>query len=742
MTNHNLGKAPRSRTHAGVLAWGVAGLAVLLGLATGRAQSSRPGMGAIPYADALGTGVTFRVWAPNATSVAVPGSFNGWSLNANYLVKESVSSGIWSGDIPAARNGNEYKYYLSGSLWKRDPRNRKVVNSSGNSIVYDPNTFNWGGDTRLSVTNSDLVIYELHVGAFYDPTPGSGGPGKFADAITKLDYLTNLGINAVELLPVAEFPGDLSWGYNLAEPYAVENTGYGGPDGLKNFVKAAHQRGIRVLLDVVHNHYGPSDLDLYSFDTGSGPSIYFYTAPDIKDTPWGSRPNYATDGVRSYISDNFKMWLDEFHVDGFRWDSVGTMRQYAPNYYSIPEADTLIQSINSTVIHANHPGAFSIAEDQSSGLNFDGEWDRGFGDTLINTVVTGNDTDRNMNTLFSAMNSSGFFRVVYTETHDLVGNLNGTGAQRLPYRIQSADPTGYFARKRSMLGAAVIMSMPGIPMLFMGQEMLAVSQFADNSPLDWSRANTYSNVVNYYRDLTRLRRNLDGVSLGFTGPNISWHVVDNTAKVLAFHRWGAGANDQVMVVMNFSNKALTNYNVGGFPANGNWYVNLNSDWPVYGADFENKGGGMVTVSGSSAPLTLGRYSVQILSRQALPNLDADGDGLRNGWEQEHFGNPTSAIASADDDLDGATNLQEQAADTNPNAAGSVFKFTNLQTGNGQVTLTWTGGQAVRQVLKQASSVNGPWTAIYTNNPPTAITNTITRALPISSAAFYRLETAP
>ncbi|MEI2726383.1 MAG: alpha-amylase family glycosyl hydrolase [Verrucomicrobiota bacterium] len=228
-------------------------------------------MGATPYADALGTGVTFRVWAPNATSVAVPGQFNGWNTTANYLGKEAGTEN-WSDDIAAARPGHEYKYHLNGAIWKRDPRGRKVVNSAGNTIVYDPNAFNWAGDSRLAVHQPDLVIYEMHVGAFYDPTPTSGGHGRFADAMTKLDHLASLGINAVELLPLAEFPGDNSWGYNPADPYAVENIGYGGPDGLKNFVKAAHARGIHVLLDVVHNHYGPSDLDLWGFDNGIPPA--------------------------------------------------------------------------------------------------------------------------------------------------------------------------------------------------------------------------------------------------------------------------------------------------------------------------------------------------------------------------------------------------------------------------------------------------------------------------------------
>jgi len=723
------------------------GLTVLTGsilLTTAHAQSSRPGMGSIPYSDGSGTGVTFRIWAPDATNVAVRGTFNvgGFNNTSNFLVKESSSTGLWSIDDTNARAGDQYKYYLNGSLWKMDPRSRLVVNSTDNSIVYDPAAFNWGGDTRLSVTNSNLVIYELHVGAFYDPTLVTGGPGKFTDAMTKLDYLAGLGVNAVELMPIAEFPGDYSWGYNPSDPDAVENTGYGGPDGLKAFVKAAHQRGIRVLLDVVHNHWGSGDLDLWTFDAGVGPGIYFYTAANIKDTPWGPRPNYATEGVRSYIIDSIRMWLDECHVDGFRWDAVGAIRFYDPGHVEIPEADTLLQYINGTTIHTEHPGAISIAEDQSSGMNFDGEWDVSFGDKLIGEMVKSTDSSRDMAGLFSAMNGSGFSRVLYDETHDLTGDLNGTGAQRLPVRIQSSAATGFFARKRSMLAAAVVMTTPGTPMIFMGQEMLITNQFADNKPLNWGNQTTQSNVVNYYHDLIRLRRNLDGVSLGLTGPNITSHVVDDTAKVLAYHRWGAGPNDQVMVVMNFSNKALTNYPVSGFPADGTWYVNLNSDWPIYGSDFENKGNGFVPVSGGNGQITLGRYSVQILSRQALPNLDSDGDGLLNGWEQAHFGDPLSASPTADNDGDGANNLQEQAAGTDPNLASSVLQFTGVQLTGTNITLSWRGGQTARQLIQQSTNVSGGWIPIYTNQPPTPVSNSIVVPLSVGSGVYFKIQIAP
>jgi 1,4-alpha-glucan branching enzyme len=347
-----------------------------------------------------------------------------------------------------------------------------------------------------------------------------------------------------------------------------------------------------------------------------------------------------------------------------------------------------------------------------------------------------------MSALQGAINQSGFHRVVYSETHDLVGGLNGSGAQRLPYRIAPASPTNYFARKRSMLAAGMVMTTPGIPMIFMGQEMLAVTQFADNAPLDWNRTNTYAPVVAYYRDLIRLRRNVDGASLGLTGPNISWHNLDNTSKLFSFHRWGAGPNDQVMAVFNCSNVTLTNYTITGFPANGAWFVNFNSDWKAYGSDFGNVGSSLVQVSGGNGTITIGPYSVLIMSRTALPNLDSDGDRLSNGWEQAYFGDPLSAVADADDDHDGATNLQEQAADTNPLSAVSVLRITKVQVGTSDVTVSWQGGLTARQVMQQATNAIGPWKSVFTNMPPTAISNSVTLPALAAPPVFFRVQAGP
>ncbi len=587
-----------------------------------RAQSARPGWGSTPYRTGGQTGVTFRVWAPNATNVTVPGEFNTWSTTANPLVKEGTN-GVWSADVPGALPGQQYKYLLNGNLWKRDPRNRKCVSSGGNSIVYDPAAFNWGGDGFPAPALEDLVVYELHIGTFYDSNTGNSLPGTFANAIAKLDYLKDLGVSAVEVLPIAEFPGDYSWGYNPADPYAVENVGYGGPDGLKAFVKACHARGLAVLLDVVHNHYGPSDLDLWNFDgwTGGGNQggIYFYQDAGLCCTSYGSRPNYSRQPVRDYIQDNFRLWLDEYHLDGFRWDTPGLMMN-ASGYGYVSEAATLIQTITG-MIRSSYPGKINIAEDVT-GMGFDSTWDLSFPYSLT-PQLTNQDLNAVANLLVNNVTFGGsadLTRVVYLESHDVVGDLNG-GA-RLPTAIDPTTPNSYRARKLSTLGAALTFTAPGVPMLFQGQEMLEHRQFRDTLPVDWSRTVTYTNIVQLYRNLVRLRRNLDGVTPGLKGDQCSVYRVDNANKLLAYRRWKNGAaNQDAVVVANFGNTTRSNYSLT-FPRGGQWYVYFNSDSTRYGADYSNVGPGRVTASGTpaAASITLGPYSVLILSQAPPPVL--------------------------------------------------------------------------------------------------------------------------
>jgi 1,4-alpha-glucan branching enzyme len=593
------------------------------------AQSSRPGWGATPYHDSLGTGVVFRVWAPNATSASVPGQFNGWSTSATPLSKEltnGIWNGVWSANVTGVTTGSQYKYFFNGNLWKQDPRARldsQPGSASGaNCIVYDPSAFDWTGDSFIPPTLNDLCIYEMHIGTFY-----TNGVSDFLAATNKLDYLVKLGVNAVEVMPIAEFPGNNDWGYDLVQPFAVENTSYGGPDGFKAFVRACHARGVAVLLDVVHNHYGTTDLDMWNFDgySGGGPlggGIYFYESnTNLQITPWGdTRPNFSSNQVRNFVQDNFAMWLNEYHVDGFRWDAPYNMMHGNDGSY-IPDAGNLTTNINA-MIHTSYTGKISIAENVFDSFGFDSTWDIGFPYVVTPVLVNAVDANRDMTVIANAVQNTvsygggqaGSNRVVFLESHDVVGDLNG--GVRLATAIDTNTPNSYWARKRSTLGAAVIFTAPGVPMLFQGQEMLENRQFSSSRPVDWNKTNTYSYIVQLYRDLISARRDLKGYTPGLEGDQCSMLQVDNVNKLVAYHRWKSVApNQDVVVIANFANMTYNNYTLD-FPSVGTWYVHFNSDSTNYGSDYGNIGNSFVNASGNpaTASVAIGPYSAIILSQ--------------------------------------------------------------------------------------------------------------------------------
>ncbi len=559
--------------------------------------SGHPGVGAIPYTG-QGFGVTFRTWAPNATGVRVAGTFNNWSATSHPLFSEG--NGWWSVDVPSIFPGNQYKFVVvkpGGTLlWKNDPRARRLTNSTGNSIIYNPNAYVWTTANFTMPAWNELVIYELHLGTF-NVAAGDAPPSTFDEARQRLDSLKDLGINAISLMPICEFPGDLSWGYNPSYPYAVESA-YGTPDDLKEFVDAAHARGIAVFHDLVYSHFGPNDMDLWQFDgwaPGTLGGIFFYN--DYRAyTPWGTtRPDYGRGEVRSYIRDNAMMWLEEFRMDGHRWDGTKYVRKVDQNGADIPDGWSLLQYVNNEV-DAAQPWKIQIAEDLddnewitkgtgAGGAGFDSQWDGSFVHPIRDAIITGNDADRNMFSVRDAIahgyNGSAFQRVVYTESHDEVAN----GKQRVPEEIWPGNASSWFSKKRSTLGAVVVMGSPGVPMLFMGQEFLENGWFADNDPLDWSKATTFAGIRSMYRDLIAMRKNAGGVTRGLTGPNTNVFHVDNGAKLVAWHRWmDGGERDDVLVVANFANAGRTNYRIG-VPRSGLWRCRFNSDWSGYDAGF-------------------------------------------------------------------------------------------------------------------------------------------------------------
>ena len=541
-------------------------------------------------------GTTFRVWAPNADEVCVAGEFNDWDYGEGLLAWEG--DGYWSGDVDGARRLDEYKFVIRNGanwIWRNDPYARRLTNSIGNSIIDDPNHHIWNDDFTMPGWN-DLVIYEMHIGTF-GVTPEGNVPGRLEHVTSRLDHLAELGVNAVELMPFYEFPGDMSWGYNPSHPFAPE-VHYGTPEEFKWFVEEAHDRGIAVMADVVFSHLGPTDLDLWQFDgwnVDGGGGIYFYQ-DDWADTPWGPRPDYGRSEVRQYIRDNFMYWLDEFHIDGYRVDSTAYMHGTGDGE-AIPDGWNLLQYINND-IDADQPWKFITAEDMrgdhsitnstfSGGAGFDSQWDPGFVHPIRDGVAATYDSDRDMNEVRNAIlnqySGDAMARVIYTESHDEVAN----GSTRLPEEICPGCADSWAAKKRSTLAAAVLMASPGVPMLFQGQEFLEDGWWSDDVPLDWDRADVFSGILQMYKDLIACRRNFWGQTEGLRGSNTNVFHQNNTDKILAWHRWQhGGGGDDVVIAANFSNQGKGSYRIG-LPGPGTWYVRFNSDSSKYDESFSN-----------------------------------------------------------------------------------------------------------------------------------------------------------
>ena len=598
-------------------------------MAQDNATQVQKGMGAIVHKG----GVAFRVWAPNAQSVFVKGEFNDWSDNATPLEQEE--NGYWYADVVAAKPGDEYKFVLINGdqkLERIDPYARHVTNSVGNGVIYDPSNFDWENDHFVLPPHNELVIYELHVGSFFSDAENK--PGDFETAIEKLGHLKRLGINAIEIMPVVEFAGDLSWGYNPAQIFAVESS-YGGPDQFKRFVREAHQRGFGVIQDVVYNHLGPSDLDLWQFDgwseNGKG-GIYFYN-DHRAETPWGStRPDYGREEVRRFIHDNAIMWLKEYHIDGLRYDSTLYIRTINGNEENqLPEGWTLAQQINGD-IRARFPHAILIAEDlrnnswitkpvEEDGAGFHCQWDANFVHPVRDVVTQAQDEHRSMDSIQKSIsfryNDDAFRRVVYSESHDEVAN----GKARVPQEINSDDPTGWYAQKRSTLAAGLVFTSPGIPMLFQGQEFLQGEWFRDDVPLNWDMNDQFRGIVRLYRDLIHLRLNTKGYSRGLCGQFINIFHVNEADNIIAFQRWDQhGPGDDVVVVLNFSSAPKEGYDIG-MPATGSWKLRLNSDATIYSNDFKGFFSGDVeALEGTRdgldawATISIGPYSMLIYTQ--------------------------------------------------------------------------------------------------------------------------------
>src|ERR1051326_3775698 len=277
---------------------------------TGLAFEARRGGGAIHLSQHLGAtpaadGVEFRVWAPAASSVGVDLPETG-----DIVAMDRDDDGVWSTTLRDAKPGTRYFYRLNGDLRRPDPYSRfQPEGVHGPSQVVDAASYQWHDHQWRGLAIQGLVIYQAHV--------GTGTPEGTLDAlIGQLSRLKDLGVTAIQLLPLAEFTGTRNWGYDSVDLFAVSHN-YGGPDALRRFVDAAHSQGLGVILDVIYNHLGPDGNYLRDF------SPDYFT--ERHHTPWGAAVNYEGPNsawVRKLVVDNVRYWLREYHADGLRLDAT------------------------------------------------------------------------------------------------------------------------------------------------------------------------------------------------------------------------------------------------------------------------------------------------------------------------------------------------------------------------------------------------------------------------------------
>ena len=431
----------------------------------------------------------YEVWAPAAREVSI-------RIDGVEHAMSAADGGWFRLPGVPAHAGARYAFRLDqGELWLPDPRSLSQPEGvHADSEVVDPRTLR-GGSPWAGLDLRGKVLYELHVGTF---TPGpEGRGGSFDSAIEKLDELAALGVDAVELLPVAAFPGERGWGYDGVGMYAV-HAGYGGPQGLARFVDAAHERGLAVLLDVVHNHLGPAGNYLGMF----GP--YF---TQEHETPWGAAVNLDQPGsreVRDFLLGSVRQWLVEFGIDGLRLDAVHELRDDSGRHYLAELADTVAgwsEAVGrplTLIAESDRNQPATVSPTFADGLGMDMQWaddvhhgvhawitgeragyygDFGSAEALATvlervflhagTFSTFRGRSWGAPVDLASPHYDGHSFVTFLQDHDQVGNR--AAGDRIHHGISSGAHAA---------AIALILLGPGTPMLFQGEEWAASSAFA------------------------------------------------------------------------------------------------------------------------------------------------------------------------------------------------------------------------------------------------------------------------
>ncbi len=417
----------------------------------------------------------FSVWAPEVTNVRLKLV----TPSEQIISMERDAFGYWTAQATEVQEDTRYFYELDGELARPDPASLSQPDGvHGPSAVVNLHDFAWTDAGWEGIAMEEMVIYELHVGTFTSE-------GTFDPIINRLDYLLDLGVNTIELMPVAQFPGSRNWGYDGVYPFAVQSS-YGGARGLQRLVNACHQKGMAVLLDVVYNHMGPEGNYLADF----GP--YF---TDKYNTPWGKALNFDDaycDGVRTFFLQNALMWLNDFHIDGLRLDAIHAIKDMGAKHFlqELSEAvDALEQKNNRKYVligecDLNDPKYINSYEKGGYGLS--GQWIDEF-HHAIHALMTGEKngyyadfgefhhlakafektyvydgiySPHRKRTFGGSAEKNPYDQfVVFSQNHDQVGN------RMLGERLSSL--VSFEALK--LIAGCVVLS-PCVPMFFMGEE--------------------------------------------------------------------------------------------------------------------------------------------------------------------------------------------------------------------------------------------------------------------------------
>ena len=516
--------------------------------------------------------IEFKLFAPYNKGAALIGSFSNWEE----IPMEKDEEGYFRTRVELEDGAYQYKFRVQSKSWFLeadqwvdvvdpyatdidDPTQNGVVRIKDGSRIID--TYVWKHDDKPLPADRELVIYEMHVADFSGGEADPLARGQYKHVVEKLDYLVELGINAIELMPLKEYPGDYSWGYNPRYFFAAESS-YGTTEELKNLIDECHGRGIRVILDGIYNHSeASSPLTQIDHD------YWYHHEPRDPDNNWGPEFNYefydeklGTFPARRFAGDTVRFWIQEYHLDGLRFDAARQIANYDFMHWIVQEAKNA----------AGPKPFYAVAEyipDNPSITNLDGPMDGCWHDSFYHSIIPqlcGDTFD--LEQLKDVIDCK---RQGYLGATNVVNYLTNHDHDRLFAELGSCGILDEAAFKRAKLGAVVLMTAVGVPLIWMGEEFGEYkAKTIEQAKIDWTLLGNDMNkgLWEYYKGLIHLRKNNQAL---YT-ENIEFFHEDPESKVFAYTRWN-DEGSRVVVVVNWSENYLAGYSVPHFPENGTWH---------------------------------------------------------------------------------------------------------------------------------------------------------------------------